>query len=318
MLQGRHYALTGRRRHALFVVTSVLLAGSSVATAFGYSNAAARLEQAATPSFSHTALRSYQTAVDKYYQQHGDLPWPAVPHVVLSKENDTANTNISNSNDSLLIVGDVHGCFDELLELVQTAEQQVGRLRWIVLVGDLCNKGPDSVQVIQHVRTHNNWLAVRGNHDNAALKAALGDRKRRGKARYTWVQDLTDDDVTWMAELPYTITIPKETVAGLQHDVLVVHAGLQPKVPLEQQTAETMTTIRTIEQDVPWASTWPGPARVVFGHDAIRGLQLQHAHATGLDSGCVYGKQLTGLLLPQNKLVSVQAHKEHCPVGGKD
>ena len=162
---------------------------------------------------------------------------------------------------------------------------------------------------------------MRGNHDNAALQAALGDRKRREKTKnkyYTWVQDLTDDDVTWMSELPYTISIPKKSLAGLKQDILIVHAGLQPGVPLEQQTAETMTTIRMVDDQVPWASTWPGPARVVFGHDAIRGLQLQHAYATGLDSGCVYGKQLTGLLLPQNKLVSVQAHKVHCPVGGKD
>ena len=51
----------------------------------------------------------------------------------------------------------------------------------------------------------------------------------------------------------------------------------------------------------------------VFGHDAMRGLQRE-SHATGLDSGCVYGRELTGLWLPEHRLVSVKAHRVWQPV----
>jgi hypothetical protein len=275
--------------------------------------------------------------VDAYYRIHRTLPRPAVAH----QEIEICR------KDSVLVVGDVHGCLEELLELVDRAavaydsDEEEGKGKegngcvYVVLVGDLVNKGPRSADVVRLVRTmkkRDGWLCVRGNHDDGALLAAVGDERRKSKRRYDWVDDLSDEDVVWLSELPYTIRIRCKDCDDDQDDptTIVVHAGLVPGVKLEDQTAQDMITLRNVvvvnagaeagfgrryisENDplvsdqenrelVAWASAWTGPGHVVFGHDARRGLQL-HAHATGLDTGCCYGKHLSGIVLPSRRLV---------------
>jgi bis(5'-nucleosyl)-tetraphosphatase (symmetrical) len=301
---------------------------------------------------------------DVYFQKHGRLPPPAVTHAVLALESSkiSSDNGTSLSRKGILVIGDVHGCLDELKELYEKAvEQNEGiPFRYVILVGDLGNKGPQSAEVIRYVRTRENWLSVRGNHDDGALMAALGDESRRRTKKYQWVMDgeekendastivLSDDDVLWMAELPYTIRIPGPLLKE-DRDTLIVHAGLVPGIDLEEQSIETMITVREVEriggidanndsddsfrlkyssrsnsdpaadERFPWASLWKGPYRVIFGHDARRGLQrYDDDWAIGLDTGVVYGKKLTGLILPERTLVQVDAKEIHSPPGGRN
>lgn len=103
------------------------------------------------------------------------------PHIELTRK-----------RERVIIVGDVHGCLDELLELLQKCDYDKQRDE-LVLVGDLVNKGPKSVEVVQHVRK-NNILCVRGNHDDAALCAALriGRFAKELPESYNYVKDFTE------------------------------------------------------------------------------------------------------------------------------
>lgn len=214
-----------------------------------------------------------------------------------------------------IVIGDVHGCLDELEALLDacaaTPDDEV------VLVGDLVAKGPDSVGVIRFAREHG-LRAVLGNHDAHLLRVRHPEPGRAVKGAYAQIaRALSEEDWAWLEALPLTRALPA-------HGIRVVHAGLVPGVALEQQRRDDLLNLRSITPEgqpskrvdggAPWASLWRGPEHVVFGHDAVRGLQ-QHPFATGLDTGCVYGRSLTALLLPERTLRSVPARQVYAPVG---
>lgn len=210
-----------------------------------------------------------------------------------------------------LFIGDVHGCNDELGDLL-AASGFSGDDR-LVLVGDLVAKGPDSAGVVDRARELK-ALAVLGNHDANVLAPRPGSHHEKVAA------SLSPSSLRWLELLPLWLDFA-------ELNALVVHGGVLPNVPLENHPRHVLLNLRSIDAEgkgsmrvdggVPWASRWPGPRHVIFGHDALRGLQ-RHPHATGLDTGCVYGKQLTGVWLPEFKLVSVPARRAYVPVDGKD
>jgi hypothetical protein len=217
--------------------------------------------------------------------------------------------------ETTLVVGDVHGCVDELRELLKAAGFRRGDR--LVLAGDLVAKGPDSHAVLQLLREERG-LAVLGNHDAHALKAhEHPDDGELKPERRQLLDTLTGEDWAQLEALPLFLRLGPEAPGG--PDTAVVHAGAVPGVALEKQEREHLITLRSIKKSGepskkiegrPWADVWQGPERLIFGHDAVRGLQL-YRMATGLDTGCVYGGRLTALLLPERRLVSVPARRAY-------
>lgn len=237
---------------------------------------------------------------------------PSTPHVTIDP------SDIEGKR--VLFIGDVHGCFDELKELYDkcTVPDQETVL---VFVGDLVFKGPKTIEVIRFAR-ETGAFAVRGNHEQSILAEILHKRMNEPvREKRKFVLDLSQEDEDFLENLPYSISIPSL-------NVIVVHGGLLPGVPLENQDPLGIMFIRNyqpekfkgtskIEDGYPWASIWSGPQHVVFGHDARRGLQL-YKFASGIDSGCVYGNHLTGILVKDGvwdnrELIQVKAKQKYTP-----
>jgi predicted phosphodiesterase len=218
-----------------------------------------------------------------------------------------------------LIIGDVHGCSNELRDLLHACEYADGDR--VIFVGDLVAKGPDSPGVLELVRTLG-ANSVRGNHDQAVLRwqnpAARDAAPEPGPHHLRLARQLSPENWALLRSLPLWLRLP-------EFGMLVVHGGVVPGVPLEEHDPELLMNMRTLRPDgtgsrrpedgVLWGSRWSGPERVVFGHHATAGLQ-RHPLALGLDTGCVYGKELTALVMPEDRIVSVPARAAYTPIDG--
>jgi predicted phosphodiesterase len=210
-----------------------------------------------------------------------------------------------------LIVGDVHGCAQELEDLLDACRYSSDDR--LIFAGDLVARGPDSHGVVKLARKLK-AEGVLGNHDAHVLKHHRGEPV--GPHHVEVAKSLTKKDFEYLAGLPLWVDVPR-------HKLRVVHAGMVPGVKVEAQKAEDLLNMRSLDAQgqakrrvtdgVPWASKWNGPELLVFGHDAMRGLQ-EYPFALGLDTGCVYGRRLTAVAFPGRVLISVPARKQWCPI----
>ena len=246
------------------------------------------------------------------FKHHLNIPLPTVMHEVISED--------EIGDRRVLIIGDVHGCLDELQELLY--EHTVTRENTVIIFcGDIINKGPKNIETLRYVRRLRAYV-TRGNHEEHVLhefaELQASDSEVPLREKYSWILNLKEDDIEYLRNLPYTISLPSL-------NSIVVHAGLVPWVRLEHQLPHHMTLMRNIvngdgigayatkhlELGYPWGAFWNGPEHIYYGHDATRKLQIRK-FATGLDTGCLYGGSLTAVFIhPDKKIVSVKAKKQY-------
>jgi len=207
-----------------------------------------------------------------------------------------------------IVVGDIHGCYDELMELVEKVD--LGKDDRVVSVGDLITKGPKSREVLELFMTDARFTTVIGNHDLALRRKWNGEEielKAAQKEAHKELRGEKDAYAAFFNRLPFTIDLDTH---------LVVHAGLRPNVELYSQTTDDMVLIRTLGPDresdegTPWYHVYYGEKVVLFGHwpapEPRRGKQ-----AIGLDTGCVYGYNLTAYIIETDEFVTVKAKKAY-------
>ena len=208
------------------------------------------------------------------------------------------------------VVGDVHACFKEFLSLLEKVNYKASTHR-LILVGDVVNRGPQSLEMLQWIKSHDVEL-IRGNHEQSFIqglrkKTSLSSvlvklKKEMGKDLNQWL--------VWLEALPFYIE---------EKDFLVVHAGLVPGEHPKDSDPRLLMNIRTWDgqgEDIKnnlnpaWYSYYKGKKLVIYGHWANQGLKLRK-NTIGLDSGCVYGHKLSGVLLPERTVFQVPAIKNY-------
>lgn len=228
------------------------------------------------------------------------------------------------------IVGDVHGCADELGELL--ARLGYGRAgdgwrhprgRRPILVGDLVDRGPriaDTLDLVMAAVAAGRALCVVGNHDDKLRRALLG--------RAVQVAHGLDRSLAEIAARPpaYAAAVAAFIAALPSHLVLdegrlvVAHAGL-PEALHGRDTKRVRAfclygaaTGRLDAHGLPvrgdWGSDYRGKAAVVYGHTPLRAPRWVN-NTINIDTGCVFGGRLTALRWPERELAAVGARRAY-------
>ncbi len=250
-----------------------------------------------------------------------------------------------------IIVGDVHGCLEELDLLLKAVSFEPANDQ-LVFVGDLIDRGPDPKGVLKRAQELQ-AISVLGNHEEKAIrwrkhqakvKAGLQTKNPiqvTAEREAQW-HSFDEDDWAYMERMPLSL--------WLRNDWWVVHAGCRPRIPVPKQHKNELLRLRYFYTDTMkfatlqdmngenkfqptrqevdsgkfsyWTDHWTGPESIIYGHNVLRrGLEStthvpSGAMTLGIDTGCVFGLELTALVWedsvdgPENAVV-VKAKKSY-------
>ena len=237
-----------------------------------------------------------------------------------------------------IIIGDVHGCLNELKSLLEKV-QYTPRYDRLIFVGDIVDRGPNSVETIQFVRElaeKHKVVSVMGNHEEKYVRYRNWQLKvqETGKiipmnfpvTKKEIFSKLSETDHNWLQSNPYYYH---------SNGFLVVHGGVCKRRHLKLEDLDKkkyksrLLMLRKIdpdgkmrsinsppeENDRYWSADYDGRFdTVIYGHDPGTDVRI-FAYAFGIDTGCCFGGKLTALIYHNKKepqLFSVKAKATYC------
>ncbi|OEH91601.1 bis(5'-nucleosyl)-tetraphosphatase PrpE [Bacillus solimangrovi] len=235
------------------------------------------------------------------------------------------------------IIGDIHGCNTEFIQLTKEMgyiwEKNVpihpeGRM--LVFVGDLADRGPNSIEVMETVWRlvveQNMAHYVPGNHCDKLYRFFLGRNVQITHGLETTVaeyENLSNDEQqlvrTHFMELYEQSSLYVQLDSG---NLVVAHAGIKEDyigknskkvktfVLYGDITGEKHPDGSPVRRD--WAQHYRGQAWIVYGHTPVKSPRKVN-HTYNIDTGAVFGNKLTGLRYPDMKLYSVPSSMPYVP-----
>ncbi len=237
------------------------------------------------------------------------------------------------------IIGDVHGCFDELVELltqlgysVEKQSNVPGSLaysvkppegRKVVFLGDLVDRGrkiPEVLRLVMSMVKAGTALCVPGNHDIKLMRKLRGKDVQITHGLADSLQQLDKESPEFRAQVSDFLDELVSHYVLDEGKLVVAHAGMKEEMQgrgsgkVRDFALYGETTGETDEFGLPvrynWAAEYRGRAMVVYGHTPVP--QPDWLNRTiNIDTGCVFGGNLTALRYPEKELVSVAARETY-------
>lgn len=246
-------------------------------------------------------------------------------------------TNLKYEHGPFDIIGDVHGCFDELSTLLTRLGYEITRqeepelhfrashpqMRKAVFLGDLVDRGPATPNVLRlamDMVSAGVALCVPGNHDVKLLRKLKGRDVRITHGIAESLAQLEQEPPAFKARI---VSFLDNLISHYVLDdgkLVVAHAGMKESMQgrssrgVREFALYGETTGEVDELGLPirhnWAAEYRGKALVVYGHTTIPEPEWLN-RTINIDTGCVFGGRLTALRYPEKELVSVQAARAY-------
>ena len=211
--------------------------------------------------------------------------------------------------ERIFAVGDIHGCFDKLVSLMERIDIDLEK-ETLIFIGDYIDRGPGSKEVVDYLidlgRRESRVVFLKGNHE-LMLQEYLSGADRLsflynggGETLASYMKSDDQHDESNLIPPTHLEFFKNLRLYYETDDYIFVHGGLKPSISLEAQDAWDMLWIRDdfIRSDFDFGK------RVIFGHTPFR-EPLILDNKIGIDTGAVYGNKLTCVELPALRFVSV-------------
>ncbi|WP_318615919.1 bis(5'-nucleosyl)-tetraphosphatase PrpE [Sporosarcina sp. YIM B06819] len=227
------------------------------------------------------------------------------------------------------IIGDIHGCFDEFLSLIQKLGYTMqggipthSEGRHLAFVGDATDRGPDSLKILQllfNMQDANALYYSPGNHCNKLYRFAKGNNVQLAHGLETTVAEINALTKEQRKQFLHRYRQFYEALPLYQTlnngELIIAHAGISEKLigaPYSEKvrvfvlfgdiTGEKLPDGKPVRRD--WAKHYNGQAYIVYGHTPVKEARFLQ-HTVNIDTGCVFGGKLTALRYPEMDVVSV-------------
>jgi len=241
-------------------------------------------------------------------------------------------TNRRDDHGPFDIIGDVHGCFDELVDLLRTLgytvdpDQPIATPpddRKAVFLGDLVDRGPGITSVLKLVMNMTRAgaaLCIPGNHETKLLKKLQGRDVKVGHGLAETLDQLAREPAEFSQQVADFIDKLVSHYVLDDGKLVVAHAGMKESLQgrasgrAREFALYGDTTGERDEFGLPirydWAADYRGSAMVVYGHTPVPEAEWLN-RTICIDTGCVFGGKLTALRYPEKELVQVQARRTY-------
>lgn len=239
-------------------------------------------------------------------------------------------TNRRDNHGPFDIIGDIHGCYDELLSLLEKLGYNIQPTtitpppgRKVLFLGDLVDRGPKTPEVLDLVMRmieSDVALCIPGNHDVRLVRALQGKNIKPTYGLLESLEQLKSHSSEQRKNYAYFLDGLVSHYILDDGNLVVAHAGMKEEMASRTSGAVRSfalygeTTGETDEFGLPvrlnWAAQYRGTAAVVYGHTPVPNAEWLN-NTINIDTGCVFGGELTALRYPTKELVSVPAQKTY-------